>query len=276
MARVAWTLGLVLLVVAAGCVEPGETDRSPDQDVAGGDATAADPVLPWGLEGCHYVVSWGWVDGDRLEPYLPDGFTVRRDGGALAPAPDPRDTLFGLDIMKCTSGSIINGTASPIDYGYLWASADPPKVFLQEGIPPGEHYAKWEILVPDDERRALLEARGVPVRGGSASLESTPLRLEGSLALDGLGTISFSGVPAMEWDPFEGPFAKVSEATGGVAVWRANATSGQRSNGEAVIAFPESSWMADVAEGTLMKASFHSGVWGYDDAQIVFLEQGAG
>lgn len=272
MDQALWALAFSVLVLFAGCLQSqgpeGDQDEGTQDDPMAGPA----PDLPWGLVGCAYVVSWGWVEGDRLDPYLPEGFTVRRGGGALAPAPDPRDTLFGMDIMKCSSGVVLNGTASPIDYGYLWAAADPPEAFLQEGIPPGEHYAKWEILVPDDERRGFLEERGLPVRGGSASLAPQPLRLEGDLALDGLGTISFSGVPTMEWEPFDGAFAKVSEADGGVAAWRASATSGPRSHGEALITFPESSWMAEVAEGTVMKASFHSGVWDYADARIVFLD----
>lgn len=255
----------------AGCVGTPQENAGDEEDPV---ETQRPEVLPWGLEECRYIVSFGWVDGDRLSPYLPEGYVPRPD----PQAPDPEaDTWFGFDLMTCASGVGLNGTVAPVEFGFLWAAADPPEVYLQDDVPESEHYPKWDVLVPDAERRSALAARGVPVRTGSATIAQTGPVLDGALTLDGLGTFTVTAVPAVErTSPFEGSFAKISTAEDGAAVWRASANSGERMSGWALLSFEAGSWPTDVIGGDQLVGQFHSGTWSYTDAEIRFVElQGA-
>lgn len=268
--RLAVALVAVLaLLTVSGCVASPPADDAADAKTS---PPAFDGELSWGLSECRYVVSWGFVDGDSLAPHLPEGFTVRRsEGVAGVPAPGG-DTLFGLDAMTCSSGQGLDGVEAPMEAGYVWAAADPPESLLQGGIPAAEHYVKWDVLVPDDARRGLLLEYAVPVRDGSASVRDTTLGQDAQLRLDGVGTLTIQTVESLTIGAFDGEFVKFTESANGVVAWRAHAVSGERTTGDAVLSFPEGSWMADVVGDTMLRGAFHSGTWTYEPARLVFLE----
>ncbi len=262
-------IAILAMTTVSGCVAPPPSDDAADESTT---PPAFDGELPWGLSECRYIVSWGFVDGDKIAPYLPEGFTVRRsDGVAGLPTP-ASDTLFGLDAMTCESGQGLDGVEAPMDAGYVWAAADAPESFLQDGIPAAEHYVKWEVLVPDDARRDFLSAYEVPVYDGSASVRDTALGKDAELHLDGVGTLTIQTVESRTMGAFDGEFVKFTESADGVVAWRAHAVSGERTTGDAVLSFPESSWMAEVVGDTTLRGGFHSGTWTYEPARLVFLE----
>lgn len=257
---------LVLIVVMSGCLSAGPTP-GPDERAARAPSGPVE-VVPWGLEECRYVVAFGHVDGQRLVQYLPDGFTPRPS----LPVPGVLgDTWFGFDVMTCASGRGLDGPVADMEYGYLWASADPPAGFLQDGVDASEHYAKWDVLVPDAPRREALQQRGVPVLDGSTALAIAGPSVEATLTLAGQGDFTIHALVTGQADPFNGRFAKISAATDGAAAWTAAATSGERGTGQAVLRFPVGSWAADVVAGTELVGQFHTGIWTYEESEIHFL-----
>lgn len=229
--------------------------------------------MPWGLQGCQYIVAWGYVEAGALLPYLPDGFRPRTSGGVGPQALLQEPVLFGADAMQCASGRALDGNVSPLDYGYIWAAADPPEAFLQDGVDPGEHYAKWDILVPDAERRAVLAGRGVPVHAGAAAVAEGAGGIDASVSLDGFGTITIRGIATQEIGGFDGSFVKMSASAEGVVAWRAHALSGPRMTGSSTLEFPPGSWVAQVIGDTMLRGGFHAGTWSYDKAELVFMER---
>lgn len=268
MTKTTRSIGHALAVVAlvfSGCVNaPDAADPSTPEPSERPD------TLAWGLTDCRYVVSWTYVDGDALAPYLPSGFTVRPSGAAVPPRLGG-DTLFGVDAMTCDAGRGLNATQTPMEFGYVWAAADPPDALLQNGIDPAEHYVKWDVLIPDEDRRRFLGDRGVAAHDGSASFDETLVGFQARLRLEGLGVLGIETVVHQDLGAFDGDFVKFSETSTGVLGWRAHATSGPRTSGQALMTLPEGSWMAEVAGDTTLRGGFHAGTWSYDPAVLLFL-----
>lgn len=265
MDRILLPVILTAMVLLPGCLGTPPAAAPRDDDQAPAD------TLAWGLTACRYVVAWGYVDGDAVEPFLPEGMSVRRSTDAFPPDPGG-DTLFGADAMACGSGMGLEDEVAPLGYGYVWAAADPPEAWLQEGVDPDEHYAKWDVLVPDAPRREALAARGVPVHDGAATVDDAPMGPDATVAYDGLGTLRIQGLTTRPIGAFDGAFVKMSEAEDGAVAWRAQATSGPRTTGHALMTFPEGSWMADVVGDTTLRGGYHAGTWSYDEARLVFLD----
>lgn len=255
---------LLLVASLAGCAAPVTTDGSPDSD-------APRATLPWGLTECRYVVGWAPVEESRLRPYLPEGFTPAGFGArALAGTPAGR-VLFGLEAFECASGATLNGTLENMAYGSYWTAATPPEELQVEGATT--YTVRWDTLVPDAERRALMVAAGMPARDGTVEFPSrVPVGTLATYEMEDVGTSILRMTTAQPQPVPEGGHVVEFTPTqdGGLAVWRADyAWDGDSfTTGYGVVTVPEGSWAAQVLGGTQAPGQFHAGTWTFSNGTL--------
>lgn len=257
-----WPLVVVLLL--PGCVEPPSAQAPPPSSTAG-----EARVLPWGLEGCEYIVGMIPVEPSALEPHLPEGFVAVPFLNLAAGTPADR-AILGVEAFVCERGATLDGESTGMEYGSFWTSVRPPEELAHEDA--SLHTVRWDTLVPDAPRREALAAAGLPARAGSAEVRDAPGGREARYELDGVGAMDLSmtmtrrpiaappsGI-AVEFMPAEG---------GGLAVWRADyAWEGEVLGGHGHVTLPEGSWPAEVAGGARVPAQFHAGRWSFTNGSV--------
>lgn len=226
-----------LLLVAAlllpGCVLDPRSLEAPDPEPT---------VLPWGLSGCSFVIAVVPVPAAALAARLPSGFRVLTPAEAGLPS-DPRgDGNLGVEAWRCNQGVGHNASVelNDVSYGAVFTFVEPPPELRDNES--RYHFVKWDVLVPDAERRVLLAERGVPAQNGTVEFRRFQ-EAAGRIALDaGLdlnGTYAFQGVagaPAGDSSAFS--FTEFTPTPHGLVRWRTNVTAGTLVAGGGVLATP--------------------------------------
>lgn len=255
---------LVAVMLVAGCVAPAT--EAPDAD-------ASARVIPWGLEACIFVNWFVHVEADALRPHLPEGFEPDVESALPIPlAPDK--AYLGFEAFRCASGAGIGREIVDLEYASLFTSAMPPPELRREGV--GLYIVKWDTLVPDADRRALLQEAGLPVRDGSAEAHhmqgpSGTLAVTGAFELEGLGTFRYEGgVPHFTGDGGGDGirFLEFMQANGGLAVWDARFALDAFSVGEGIVQVPSDSWAAEVIGSDVARAAYFAGRWTFFEGSL--------
>lgn len=191
----------------------------------------AETILPWGLAGCSFVVAVVPVPAGRLADRMPPGFRPLSPTEIGLPD-DPRgDGNLGIEAWRCNDGVGHNESVElhDVPYGAVFSFVEAP-----EHLRDNEsrfHFVKWDTLVPDEERRLLLERHGLPALNGTAEFrrfQDVAGRLLLDVGLELNGTYSFdgaAGAPAEGMDAFA--FTEFTPTPHGLARWRTDVTAAQ-------------------------------------------------
>lgn len=241
-------------------------------------ATPTGLTLPWNTLDCEYVYAATQLPAAKLAPHLPPNwrpFSFGQTGTANLVA----TLVFEAD--TCAEGSGVSGQLSPMSYASTWSYILPPPVFRTDA--PFTVYA-WDILVPDDERRELLQSHHADVHDGAIALSESlrdgaivPFSVEYKV---GESDIRFDVVPlpnapnpnppptgpAGEWDQY------VRGSDGSFTYWRTFWTPYSSQQGVGVVTLEEDSWQAEAFGSTEVPARFFFGTWDYHDGRIVIPE----
>jgi hypothetical protein len=254
-------LAALPVLVLAGCSGPAAPDAGqPGLPAADGPATAV--VLPWTTTDCRFMVVFLRASAAAVQSQLPEGFTAA--GSATLPTGS-----VGFEIHDCASVQGLDGLVPGAGYGASWGVVTPPdgRAAPDAG---GVAYFKWHVLVPDAPRRDLLVAHGVPAEGGVAEVAQTaPGAWSGRLQLDGVGAFTATlAAPAPEGNAGDLPFQEFTNATGGVADWRATTTHYTQTQGAGTWEAPAGSVLARMVGATSGAAAITTGVWSYEGGTI--------
>lgn len=263
---------LLLALALAGClgVDVPTTDAPEAQ-------TASSDVLPWAMAHCRYVVAMAQADAQKLQSRMPEGFRAATRG--VLPGGLPVTSAYlGVEAFECESGTGLNETpVQGLVYGSLFALVVPPEQVLDENVTL--YMAKWDVLVPDPERRARLLEAGLPVMDGKVEWAGGPAGVgEGArLTLGEVGTFVFALGPGQratsqgtasfyEFTPSE---------KGGYATWRADYAwdSGSFTTGRGALTLP-AGWAADAVGGTRVPMSYHAGTWTFSNGTLALPRAG--
>lgn len=218
-------LAVLTTATLAGCSGGGDSGSSTEDD----DAALGLParVLPWGLTDCRFGVALVAAPAARIALLLPPGFrSISLAEVGMAGAPNPNnDGNFGMELFECASGIGADGQEIPgMVYSSYFTAVEPPGALAEDVT---YHFVKWDVLVPDADRRALLLSYGVPARGGSVEFAqgrddgNTALH-SGSVTWEGRAAETFTGAAAVEQT--DGSFVEFTQTPGGLAAWRTNFT----------------------------------------------------
>lgn len=218
------------------------------------DRLEADPVpeiaqvLPWTLTDCNVLIALLPATEAAIADRIPDGFDVL----ALSEIPgippqEPRgDANVGVEVWRCASGSGLNATQNVTDiaYGSVFSFVRPPDDLADENAT--YHFLKWDVLVPDEARRLILQAEGVPALPGNATFDreqpvgpATLFQAAMDLGDDAYGFEATTGQAA------EAPasFVEFSETPHGFVVWRTNVTASGMTAGTGLVDLSGASWL---------------------------------
>lgn len=254
---------LLLLAALPGCL--GST--------GGGGSGASVPsstgdAIPWSMTDCAFVVAFVPVPAERLQPLVPEGFTVSAGGGPLATVQG--GAYLGVEAFQCASGAGLDGAeVAPLEYGSFFTGIEPPADLVVADA--DVHFLKWDVLVPDAPRREALVAEGLPARTGSARIERTLAaapQLVASLTLDEVGAFRIEGAIQGAATPDAGTFVEfMPRDDGGVGLWRADWDTQALEQGRAILTFEPGSWAAGVA-GERATGAFITGTWSFANGSI--------
>lgn len=211
----------ILVVVFSGCVTNDETGTAPPPS-AGGDAGLSELQIPWVLTECRFVVGIVSAPTARLAPYLPKGFRAISLGEHAHPsAPNPgSEGNIGVEAFICKEGQGLNETVTGISYGSYFSTVAPPPELRRTDVK--FHFLKWDVLIPDAPRRALLQSYGIPAREGSASIaqftrQGETYAVDATLSLNGTSVARIVGADTIP-EP-AGSFIEYTQTPGGIAAW---------------------------------------------------------
>lgn len=251
---------LIALVMLAGCLAaPATLAKEP-----------VGPELPWNLLGCTFVYGTTNLPAARLAPYMPHNFRPFISSPALA------NTVaqVGFEVNVCAEGSGLDGQVGPMMYASTWTPAVAPPARAVPGI---GMFVNWDVLVPDDERRAVLQGAGTPARDGDITISTdltkaaaTPFTVD--YVFDGAGAFHFDVVPApgASTTPGGGEFGQYTEgADGSLTYWRTEWETSLIQRGAGTITLDPESWQAEAFGATVIPAQFNFGQWEYTDGKIV-------
>jgi hypothetical protein len=258
-------LAAVLVFSVAGCltVEP-TADPTPSTP-----QTNRAALIPWGLEDCTFIVANLPVDTARLQARMPAGWSPR-----------PYSTLEGIEIgsrlgvesFACKQGTGLNGKINDLAYASIFASVNPPAEYRIQGV--DAFFLKWEVLIPDEDRREHLLAAGVPARDGltSVTLSRTAAgaaTVDAQTTIEGFGTITFRSATDPMVSTSEFSFIEYTETPDGFVAWRGNATGTDVSRIIAEVTVPAGSWVADLmGASTIVTTSGGTGSYSFTNATI--------
>ena len=262
---------LVLAAALAGCADlRGNLEAEP--------APAFREVLAWGTTNCQFAVAIMAIDQSDIGARVPEGFRVL----SIPEIPDfpvpaePRgDGNLGVELFSCESGTGLNATANvtPMVYGSVFSFVEPPADKRDENAT--YHFLKWDVLIPDEARRAMLVAEGVPAVPGNVTFsrfqDVGPLtaiqgRMElgedvyvfdaGGQAQDvaAMGAISFVEFTDVGRDEF--------------VVWRTNMTAQTMQSGSGFLDLSGASWVREVVGSARPQAYYLTGLASFEDGSI--------
>ncbi|MDX1611317.1 MAG: hypothetical protein R3185_03035 [Candidatus Thermoplasmatota archaeon] len=248
----ALVLALVLLTAGlAGCLG-GEEDSTPPTNESEADTPPPDTatVLPWGLAECQGVIAAIPVEAEAMADRLPENFTYQTPEEFGLP-PDMRgDAVLGIEAFRCENGTTITSEVSPMVYASLFAPVHPADdVATDDPL----QFVKWEVLIPDADRRELLVAAGVPAVNGSAELNTFTglpaggFALEITATMDG-GTYTFRGTAPQPMEEFQAPssFTEYTPTPEGLVLWQTETIAPDMHQGTGTVSLPAGSWASEV------------------------------
>jgi len=260
-----WTTILLTGLLVAGCTG---TDKDDDEGPTR-EAPLEDLELPWTLTDCQAVVVLFDVPAEAVRPHLPPGFEPVSVLAGLTGNDDPAsDGSFGLEMFTCASGSGLNGTVEPIAYGSQFAFVDPPENVT---VAADYQFYKWEVLVPDADRREALAARGAPAMDGSADFALFMMQegagtFDGTLVL-GNGTYAFEGRTLVP-NPDPITFTEYMAVPGGIATWHTSVAVDAAGIGTGTVDVPEGTLAAEVLGPGAHDGSALVGRWSFTDGRV--------
>lgn len=213
----------MLTIGLSGCVEDVPVDPIDNE----AEVAKTPLALPWGMEKCKLAVALIDAPIAKVQPHVPEGFTVMsaaqvvaEEGGApVSPANPSNVGNLGIEMFTCDAGVGLNGTVPDLIYGSLFTAVIPPPAMRVAGAK--HHFVKWDVLIPDADRRAVLLEAGVPAKDGKASFSSyeavgAGFQFEGSMTL-GNETYMFSGAGAIPAE--DGSFVEFTKTADGFVFW---------------------------------------------------------
>lgn len=255
------------LAVLAGCTAapvPPPPDAAPEGSGPG--------VLAWDLLDCSFAYAIAAVPAERIAPLLPEGFAVRSGlpFGLGPPLPPPAPTAMAnlaFEVNDCASGMGLAGRVSPMQYAHVWVGTTPPRELREEGVPM---FVGFDFLVPDEDRRALLAAAGLPARAGALEVRDTPTGREVAYDLEGLGAFLLAIHDAPGDLPLQnGTVAHFVEAAdGGLSKWRYDWRTHAFRSGQGTVEVPPGTWLSDLLGGTTAPVRVFHGRWDYTNGTI--------
>ena len=230
-----------------------------------GDGADEGPRLPalemdWSLTRCEFGVALFDVPVEVVTAYVPEGFRVLSvaevgalaNGAPLAPPNPTEGGNFGIEVFDCEEGRGLDGPVQGLGYGSYFTAVEPPADLRRD---VDLHFVKWDTLVPDAPRRALLQSYGLPVREGSATVETTFVPGAGSLT-SYTGTLDFGGEETLT---FEGAslvpqgtvtFVEFMPTAGGMAEWSTSAQITSGGVGPQTVTVPSAGRATDILGGS--------------------------
>lgn len=237
-------------------------------------AAGAGFSLGWDLLDCEYVIAVVPVPASRLAPFLPEGFRSAMVGPPAATALLPeRVAQVGFEADVCASGAGVAGRVAPMQYASIWTGVVAPPSLNVPGYQP---FVNFDTLVPDDERRALMQSVGLPAHDGAIVstdvIDNGPAHaVDVSWTMDGFGEITMTAVGPRASAPFGGQFFQYTESsTGELALWKTRYASPLAYTYVGTVSFPAESWLAGVFGSTTMPARVLAGHWSYTDGSVAF------
>lgn len=237
-------------------------------------ALAAEPTgatMPWHLDDCFYAYTLIPFPAARVTERMPPGFRAMLGTQATAGLV----THLGFEIDDCASGSGLDGAVAGMQYASTWVQAEaPPK----HKVPGVMMFVNFDVLVPDDDRRAVLAQHGTPARDGLVTpsrdvLADPLLPFRVDYTMEGVGDFRFDVAPQPKATQAGGPSGEFAQYTlgenGSLTYWRTKWDASYAQNGEGVVHLPEGSWYAEAAGATVLPAHFTFGRWDYHDGRIV-------
>lgn len=260
-------ISLLLLTILSGC--------SGQQPPSGGEPLVGLPALsiPWGLSDCDFAVILVDVPAADVAHLVPEGFRVQSvaevalGGQTGQPVPNPRnDGNLGLELFRCADGTgLPNETLDGVSYASIFIGVEPPADLRRD---VDNHFVKLETLVPDDARRELLAAYGLPVVDGDASFplssDTAGYAYQGDLEMNGT-RYQFQGVGLAPLSSTT--FAEFTQTPHGLAVWSMEYGLASGGGGAQSVTVPAGSRAAGIlgagthyGGGFAGRGTFHSGM----------------
>jgi hypothetical protein len=195
-------------------------------------------------------------------PFLPKGFAPQPIGVASG------TTFFGVEAFRCKSGSGLRDNVSDLAYASFWAAAIPPGSLTVKGVT--QYYVKWDTLVPDDARRAVLAQAGFPARGGTAAVAMDAAGVVTATAhMERAGDITIQGVAAGSQ---ANPAASFIEFTpvgdGVVGAWGATSAPSTDAVGPGTVAVSAGSVAAKILGATTASGGLDVSTWTFHDGNV--------
>ena len=232
-------LSLVLIACAPG-----------DASLDGRMAAAEGETLTWDLLDCEAIILLLPATAEALAPHLPEGFSPLPLADAVAEMDvpvDPVDGNIGVETFECASGAGLHGPVEPMTYGSYYVMVEPPEEFRRE---VDFHFIKWDVLVPDAERRALLQAHGVPALDGGVT---TTVFQQVDAIKFGDQSLSIGGSShrlvangAVPYSKSQGRIAEFTVTEHGLVEWQTDFEFHSVSNGPAVVEVGPDNLLAEV------------------------------
>lgn len=252
---------LLLPLLLAGCAAPAL-----DADLQ---ARPQSQTLPWGLTGCQYAVAFVPVPAAAVQTYLPEGFRPLALAEFGLP-PDPRgDANIGTELWTCEEGAGLNGTVAGMAYASIFTAVAPPEELYDEANT--FHFVKWDVLVPDEARRALLAEAGIPAVPGEGAwgrfqANGDQAAFEGAFEMNGSFALRGAALAPADAALRDFRFTEYTMTPHGLAVWNVTARSTASAAGTGTLVM--SGMMADVVGATQAQAYYLAGAGEFVDGTI--------
>lgn len=218
-------------------------------------------VLDWDLIDCEAILTILPASAAALAPHLPPGFTPIPFADVVAELDvpvDPSDGNIGVETFVCESGQGLEAPVEAITYGSYYTMVTPPEEFRRDVT---FHFVKWDVLIPDPDRRMFLQERGVPARDGGVSttafLQQDSLKLgDQSLTLGETDHFLTANGVAPAATP-EGRIAEFTPTDAGLVEWQTDYIFHSVANGAAVVDVGAGDLLAEIiGTGPQVGASF--------------------
>jgi hypothetical protein len=233
-------------------------------------------ALPWGLTDCRFGVVLLDVPAAIVQAHVPEGFRVlslaevgvEGNTGQDIPQDPNGGGNFGIEVFQCDEGLGLDGPVEGLSYGSYFTAVEPPAELRRDVT---FHFVKWDTLVPDAPRRALLQSYGLPVREGSATVthsltQGALTSYTGTLDFGGEETITFEGSSLAPQQPFT--FVEFQRTPNGLATWSTTGAIAVGGVGPQTVTVPEAGLANDVVGAGVLRGIGFAGVATFSNGLI--------
>lgn len=249
----------------AGCLG----DDEPDIDTTYGELTEDGLVLPWGLSDCQAAIAILPATTGAVSPYLPPGFRSLSMEEVIETGTDlAGEANLGVELLVCDSGANLTGDEPDMAYASYFTAVEPPED-LRENVTL--HFVKWDVMIPDDERRMHLQSLGIPAVPGDGSWnlhqgQATNWVFNGQLDLDG-ASFTFTGA-TLQPAPSDVTFVEFQETDRGLVRWHATVDTTRLGSGPATVTLPSSGMASDIVGLPVSPAAAFGGMVTFTESTI--------